>query len=391
MATDAAVLALDVGTSSCRASLYDVRGRLLKDRFAQIAYTPTVSADGGAELDPNLLFDQVCAVADRVLHNNPPEILAVATDTFWHSLLGVDARGTPLTPVYLWLDARSRADVAVLRQRLDVRAVHARVGCVVHWSYWPAKLSWLRRTQPEQFTQVRRWISFGELVLERLTGHSGVSVSMASGTGLLDVHRCAFDQEVLSVVGIDQAQLAAITPLTDVATARPKTLKRWPMLKAVPWLLAIGDGAASNVGAGCTAPHHFAVMVGTSAAERAVWSPPGSFEVPWGTWCYRVDERRVVIGGALNDGGNLLSWLRSSLRLPALRAAESEVAAVEPDSHGLTVLPFWGGERSTGWADASGAPSACSHAAGLRRSRRSSPRSGTSSHNVPVLRECALP
>ena len=75
MATDAAVLALDVGTSSCRASLYDVRGRLLKDRFAQIAYTPTVSADGGAELDPNLLFDQVCAVADRVLHNNPPEIL----------------------------------------------------------------------------------------------------------------------------------------------------------------------------------------------------------------------------------------------------------------------------------------------------------------------------
>jgi gluconokinase len=64
-----------------------------------------------------------------------------------------------------------------------------------------------------------------------------------------------------------------------------------------------------------------------------------------------VDERRVVIGGALNDGGSLISWLRSALRLPALAAAEAEMAALEPDSHGLTVLPFWGGERSTGWAD----------------------------------------
>jgi len=351
MAGDGAVLALDVGTSSCRASLYDVTGRALKDRFAHIAYSPTVSADGGAELDPDVLFDQLCSAIDQVLARDPPRILAVATDTFWHSLLGVDAQGQPLTRVYLWLDARSRAEVAVLRQQLDVREVHARVGTVLHWSYWPAKLSWLRRTQPDLFKSVKRWISFGELVLERLTGQAGVSVSMASGTGLLDIHRCAFDPEVLSVVGIDQDQLAQVQPLRQTSTALPWTLERWPALKDVPWLLAIGDGASSNIGAGCTTPDNFAVMVGTSAAERVVWSPNGSFEVPWGAWCYRVDERRVVIGGALNDGGNLLAWLRSTLRLPALRATEAELATVEPDSHGLAVLPFWGGERSTGWAD----------------------------------------
>jgi gluconokinase len=351
MARDGAVLALDVGTSSCRASLYDVHGRSIKDRFARVAYSPTISPDGGAELDPNVLFDQLCSAIDQVLKDDPPRLLAVATDTFWHSLLGVDARGKPLTPIYLWLDARSRDAVALLRQRLDVRAVHARVGSVLHWSYWPAKLNWLRRTQPQLFTRVKRWISFGELVLQRLTGQTGVSVSMASGTGLLDIHRCEFDPELLSVLGIEPHQLGQIEPLEHTATALPHTLERWPMLKDVPWLLAVGDGASSNIGAGCTTPDHFAVMIGTSAAERVVWAPCGSFEVPWGTWCYRVDERRVVIGGALNDGGNLLSWLRSTLRLPALRTAEAEVAALEPDSHGLTVLPFWGGERSTGWAD----------------------------------------
>jgi gluconokinase len=92
-------------------------------------------------------------------------------------------------------------------------------------------------------------------------------------------------------------------------------------------------------------------MVGTSGAERAAWSQDGAFDVPWGAWCYRVDTRRVVIGGALNDGGSLLEWLRATLRLPDLETIEAEVAAMEPDSHGLTVLPFWAGERNPNWAD----------------------------------------
>jgi gluconokinase len=92
-------------------------------------------------------------------------------------------------------------------------------------------------------------------------------------------------------------------------------------------------------------------MIGTSGAERAVWSPPADFVIPWGLWGYRVDERRIVMGGALNDGGSLLDWLRGSLQLPEPRAADDEVAEIEPDSHGLTVLPFWGGERNPGWAD----------------------------------------
>ncbi len=92
-------------------------------------------------------------------------------------------------------------------------------------------------------------------------------------------------------------------------------------------------------------------MIGTSGAERAVWSPPADFLIPWGLWCYRVDDERIVMGGALNDGGSLLDWLRGTLQLPDLHEAESEVARFEPDSHGLTVLPFWGGERNPDWAD----------------------------------------
>jgi gluconokinase len=354
MNRDGVVLALDVGTSSCRASLYDVRGRALSDRIAQIAYAPRTTADGGAELDPEHLFLHVCSAIDQVLSEHDSRaapILAVATSTFWHTLLGLDADSRPLTPIYPWLDARSRADAAGLRTRLDERAVHARTGCVLHWSYWPAKLTWLRRIRPELFDRVDRWASFGELLLERLTGQRAVSVGMASGTGLLDQHTCDWDAVMLEAVGLQPNRLSSLVALTSTAQSTRATARRWPALAEARWLAALGDGACSNVGAGCTNGEHFAVMIGTSGAERVVASPPGAFVIPWGTWGYRIDERRLIMGGALNDGGALFSWLREGLQLPSIAAAERAMVAMQPDSHGLTVLPFWGGERSPGWAD----------------------------------------
>jgi gluconokinase len=344
------VLALDVGTSSCRASLYDVRTLRRRGQPSQVAYQPTVSADGGAELDPARLLGEVRATIDEVLGARGIEIVGVATSTFWHSLLGVGADGTPLTPVYLWMDARSRVQAAALREQIDQRAVHARVGTVIHWSYWPAKLQWLRSVEPELFSRVHRWVSFGEYILEQFTGAMGVSVSMASGTGMLNQHALGWDTELLEVLDVNPKKLSPLVPLQQTSLS-----ERWPALHGVPWLPAVGDGACSNLGAGCTTPERFAVMIGTSGAERVVWCPE-QLQIPWGTWCYRVDERRVVLGGALNDGGSLFDWLRRSFRLPSTGASEDELAQMQPDAHGLTVLPFWAGERSPGWAhDARGA------------------------------------
>lgn len=77
----------------------------------------------------------------------------------------------------------------------------------------------------------------------------------------------------------------------------------------------------------------------------------GSVEVPEGLWCYRSDPKRFVSGGALSDGGNLVAWLRETLRLPEPEATEELLARMEPDAHGLTFLPLLVGERGPDWAD----------------------------------------
>ena len=76
-----------------------------------------------------------------------------------------------------------------------------------------------------------------------------------------------------------------------------------------------------------------------------------SVEVPEGLWCYRSDPKRFVSGGALSDGGNLVAWLRETLRLPEPEAREELLARMEPDAHGLTFLPLLVGERGPDWAD----------------------------------------
>src|SRR5204862_6512711 len=67
-------------------------------------------------------------------------------------------------------------------------------------------------------------------------------------------------------------------------------------------------------------------------------------------WCYRIDRRRALLGGATSEGGNVYAWMQQTLKLGEPDAIERAVGALPPDGHRLTVLPFLAGERSPGWA-----------------------------------------
>ena len=130
--------------------------------------------------------------------------------------------------------------------------------------------------------------------------------------------------------------------------------ERWPALGDVPWFPAWGDGACSNLGAGCDSRERAALMVGTSGALR-VLDRAEAPEPPPALWCYRADAERILLGGSLSDGGSVVAWLRRLTNLPEPAEAERAVAAMAPDAHGLTVLPLLSGERGPGWSDRAGA------------------------------------
>jgi gluconokinase len=297
------VVALDAGSSSVRAVAFDEEGTP-EPGDARVSYD---------DLDADRLVDACKAVLAQV-----GEADVVAISTFWHSLVALDAHDRPLTPVLTWRETLGASAPPPLDDDY-----HRRTGCFAHPAYWPAKIARLR----EEGVRAARYASFGDYLLLRLAGELRTSVSTASGTGVYDPNRLEWDEQTLELLGVATDSLPPVgdEPVAGVVPAR-------------------GDGACSNVGAGCIGRRRAALMVGTSGALRIVYEAEGVEARP-GLFLYRLDERRFCEGGALSAGGNLFAWLRSTLRHVDLGG----VAEREPAAHGLTFLPFLGGERSLGW------------------------------------------
>src|SRR4028119_620348 len=137
------VLALDIGTSSVRAALYDFKGNVLPETMVKNERQLTATDDGGAEIDAGEALAQIEKAIDDVLEkskNLAGEIEYVAASSFWHSLVGVDEKGKPTTNVFGWADTRSREYVAALREKLNENEIHNRTGARFHSSFWTAKL-----------------------------------------------------------------------------------------------------------------------------------------------------------------------------------------------------------------------------------------------------------
>jgi gluconokinase len=310
------VLALDVGTSSVRAAVFDETAAERADP-ARREYAGEVDPDRVVELTRDALEEA----------GGTEGVDAVGASCFGHSLLALDAGGRPLTEILSWRDTRSADAANWLSRRVDPTAVQARTGCHIHTSYWPAKLAWLAQERPEAFRAARRFVSFCDYLYARVLGRDvTASIGMASATGLVDLQTRTWDEELLDTLGLDGERLLEISdqPVDG-------------------WYPAVLDGACSNLGAGCVTKERAALMVGTSGAIRTVYEterpqPRPSLFLHW------VDDRRVVEGGSLSDGGNLYHWLEETFE-----HADGSLAERDPDTHGLTFLALLGGERSPGW------------------------------------------
>lgn len=346
------VLALDVGTTSTRALLFDARGSAVPGVVSQIKYGLTTSHEGEVSVDAATLLDAVERTIDEALKMaglRAKQIKAVATDTFWHSLLGVDNANQPLTPVITWEDTRSQGAALELREKLDELAIHQRTGARFHACYWTAKLRWLAEERNDIFARTAQWISFGEYLHRCFLGQSVCSLSMASATGLLRTREQRWDEELLRALGVQPQTLPRLGDVGDgIQGMKEEYKQRWPELQDAIWFPALGDGATANIGSGCATVDRWALTIGTSAAARVI-VPCGEIVPPDGLWLYLVDAKRAVLGGALSEGGNLLAWLAQMFKVASMDDIEVMVASVKPDEHGLTILPFIGGERSVGW------------------------------------------
>ncbi len=349
------ILALDIGTSSVRAGIYSCSDNPKPLKTVRNERRVDVTRDGGFEIDSQIALQQAIAAIDDVLDDEDCEIEEIAISCFWHSLMGIDIKGNPTTNLFAWGETRPARFVEILRNSLDESEYHNRTGCRFHSSYWVAKLMWLREDFPRAFDVTQYWISFSDFLFLRVLESSSVpktGVSMASGTGLFNLRTNSWDKEILDFLGLDESNFPVFESAGTTTKLNSKFAKRWKNLANGKWHQAIGDGAANNLGAGCYTKNRVAIMIGTSGAMRIAYEGRPPKVLPEGLWCYRIDSKRILIGGAISDGGGLYSWLRENFRLDVDdNKTEYEIANRGAFEHGITFLPFLAGERSTGYND----------------------------------------
>ncbi|MBI2965678.1 MAG: gluconokinase [Chloroflexi bacterium] len=349
------VLAIDIGSTSIRARLYDAAAWQVGGAGATVAHAVPFTPDGGSEDDPAKLCADVETVIDRVMAHpaaGAAEIGGVGLSTYVGNMLGIDRAGAAVTPLYSYADSRSAQDVEQLRPRLGTPDHYTRTGAPLHTAYQAPRIAWLKRTRPDSFDDAYLWTDLGAYLYGRWFGTVDIpsSYSVASWSGMLDRFRLTWDVPTLEAVGVDPDRLPKLADYTTAmrGLARPYA-KRWPRLAQVPLFLAVADGAAANIGVGCVGADSCALTAGTTGAMRAV--VPGTPDIaPNGLWAYRLDADYSVVGGAVTDAGSLFQWLMTNLRLPRSRALEEALAASPAAAHGVSVMPFLRGERSPGWA-----------------------------------------
>ncbi|MDR3518849.1 MAG: gluconokinase [Azospirillaceae bacterium] len=361
----ALMLGVDIGTTSTKAVMFTVDGGIVAQHAVE--YPLLTPVPGAAEQDPQQIFDAVLTAIRVTVARaavEVPDIAArlagVSFSAAMHSVIAVDAAGTPLTRSITWMDSRAVDWARRLRDEFGGHQIYLRTGTPIHPMSPLAKLLWLKHEQPDLFRRAARFVGIKEYVLFRLFGRWVVDHSIASATGLFNLVALDWDAGALDLLGLGADRLSTPVATTFILDGLAADIARSLGLRpGTPFIVGANDGVLSNLGLGAIQPGQVAVTIGTSGAMRTVIDTPRT-DPSGRTFCYALTARHWVIGGPVNNGGIIFRWVRDELA-----ASETETAkrlGIDPYAvltriaervpagcEGLIFHPYLAGERAPLW------------------------------------------
>lgn len=346
------VIGVDMGTTATKAVAYGLDGVQLAS--AQHGYPLDEPEPGWAVQDPHAILEAVLnAVRDVVAVVGQQCVAGLSFSSAMHSLMALDQNHAPLTGAITWADTRATQQAERLRPTAAGLALHQRTGTPIHPMSPLMKLMWFREGDRNTFDSAAYWAGIKDWVLLRLTGEFVIDHSLASCSGLMDLHSLSWDAGALELAGITVDQLPTLVPTTTVLTGlSEQALRATGLAPETPIVVGAGDGPLANVGVGAIRPGVAACSIGTSGALRVSVDKP-AVDPHGGVFCYAITEDRWVIGGAINNGGVVLDWVREQLTgAEPLHTKEllDLASGVPAGSGGLLMLPYLLSERAPHWS-----------------------------------------
>lgn len=354
------IIGLDIGTSSAKAVAFDYEGNILSQH--SISYPILNPSEGWYEQDPEIVYAaciesiRYVMISLRQSRTEIPKPVCISVSSAMHGLIAVDSAGQPLSNCIIWADRRSE-HIAVALEASEVgRLLYQQTGTPIHPMSLLCKLMWIKSNDQKLFAQSHKFIGIKEFLFYRLFGVYVVDHSIASATGLFDIHRLTWSDQALSLAGISEEQLASPVPvdyILNMPSQKIAALMQIP--EDTPFVIGGSDGCLANLGVGAISPGVASVTVGTSGAIR-VASSQANKEKKQRLFTYLLRPNEYIIGGAVNNGGVLRNWFRDNFlfEITQMEADPSAslnalVDSVVPGAEGLIFLPYLTGERAPHW------------------------------------------
>lgn len=358
METEKYILAVDIGTTSTKAIIFNQNGQLIsKSSYGYSMHTPQPA---WSEQDPDEIFEAVIqSMKDSIEKSgiSRKDLVGVTFSSAMHSLIAMDENGNNLTQCITWADNRSAAYTEKLKEEWNGYSIYQRTGTPLHPMAPLSKILWFKYENKEIYEKTAKWISIKEYVFYQFFGEYIVDYSIASATGLFNLRELDWDQEVMRLLGLTKNHLSQPVQTTYQVTGLKKKWQEYLGFdKSLPFVIGASDGVLANLGVGAIDPRITAISIGTSGAVRKVTRKPVTDE-RGRTFCYVLAEDLWVIGGAINNGGLVFQWIKDHLANCEAEEAQKKgidsyeyllkmADEVQPGSEGLIFMPYLTGERA---------------------------------------------
>ena len=345
------VIAIDIGTSNIKAAAFDEH--LNKVSSAEHSCNTYRDFPGQAEQDPDEILQAVVHVLASVTSTleDPSTVEYIAFSSAMHSLIIVDSDHKPLTRCLIWSDNRAADEVRRFKESNDWLAHYRRTGTPIHPMSPFFKLLWLKNNT-DILAKAGHIISIKDYIVRYLSGRYITDYSLASASGLLNIHKLKWDREAIEILGISETLLPELADVdTKLDIKNNEITERLASASDVKIILGASDGCLANLGSGALNRGETTLTIGTSGAVRMTVDKP-LLDDQGRTFCYYLASDKWIIGGAVNNGGNVLAYLDGIIDSgngDIYQRIEQSVGKVEPGSEGLLFIPYLFGERAPHW------------------------------------------
>ena len=355
------LLAIDVGTTACKAALVDTEGTVVA--VGQAEYPTHHPRPLWAEQDPEDWWQAAIAATRAALEAaeaSTPEVAAIALSSQRETVALTDRDGRPLARAISWMDRRGAEEIGALVQRWGAEAIHRATGMVPDATFTLAKLLWLKRHEPALLARSRWLLQPRDFVAHRLTGRFVTDPSLASRTMMWEMERGRWWAPAFDEIGIDPQRFPPVVPSHAVVGGlSPEAGRALGLRAGVPVVTGGGDRCCEALGVGLVAGEAMESTGTTSNLSTVAPSLPAQRD-PRLTYTAHVLPGQWLAEQGLNATGAILRWLRALAYAEEHRRAREagedvyrlmgeEAARVPAGAEGLVMLPYFMGARAPRW------------------------------------------